>query len=222
MFPLLAFSQYFMPAWSSGGQSNKGMVILQNGDTISGKFGIVSNIQNIKSLTIKDENDVKHKLEAEQIKKVLVKVQNLAKFTVETSSIKDMSQTSYAKVANTEYYIWEPAVTPKKGKMKVMQLVNSGFDSKMKVYRNPTSGETGGVGIGGIPLTGGIEKSYYIVKAGADIAIEVEKGKYKKQYFEIFAYDCPKLKEALDDKKPDWDGFPAHVFIYDQLCEPGE
>lgn len=222
LFSMLSYSQSFMPAFSNpGGKTNEGMVIKQDGDTIKGKFLLIFHVENIKKLTIKDESGVKHKLETEQINKVLIKVRDLAKFAAfdNASSIKDLGQTDFNKIGKTDYYIYERAVTPKKGKIKVMQLVNFGFSTKMKVYRNPTSGETGGIKLGGIKLTGGIEKSYYIVKSGEETAIEVKKGKYKKQFYEIFTVDCPKMKDVLDGKKPDWDDFPLHVFIHNQTCE---
>jgi hypothetical protein len=211
-----------MPGFSNpGGKTNEGMVIKQNGDTISGKFLFIYHVENIKKLTVKDENGVKHKLETEQINKVFIKIRDLAKFAAfdNVSSVKDLTQTDFNKINQTKYYIYERAVTPKKGKIKVMQLVNSSFSEKMKVYRNPTSGETSGIKLGGVKLTGGIEKSYYIVKSGAAVAIEVKKGTYKKQFYEIFAKDCPEILEVLEGSKPNWDDFPRHVYNYEQLCK---
>lgn len=220
LFSMLSYSQSFMPAFSNIG-TNKGMVIKKDGDTIKGTFFLINHTENIKKITIKDEDGVKHKFEAKQIKKVLIKINDLAFLDAlgSTTSIKDLSQTDFIKVTKSDYYIYESAVTPKKGKIKVMQLVNFGFDSKMKVYRNPTSGETGGIKLGGIKLTGGIEKSYYILRHGEEVAIEVKKGDYKKKFYKIFTVDCPKMKDVLDGKKPDWDDFPLHVFIHNQTCE---
>ena len=217
LFSMLTYSQSFMSAFSNIG-TNKGMVIKKDGDTLKGTFSLIYHTENIKKISIKDEDGVKHKLESEQIKKVLIKINDLAILGAidATSSVKDLSKTDLNAVTKSEYYIYERAVTPKKNKTKVMQLVNFGFDSKMKVYRNPTSGETGGVKLGGIKLTGGIEKSYYIVKDGEDVAIEVKKGDYKKQFYKIFTTKCPEMKDVLNGKKPDWDDISLHVFTNEQ------
>lgn len=219
IFPWLCFSQTFMPAFNPAGGWLKGMVVKVNGDTIHGTFTLIYHAENIKSVTIKDDQDVKQKFTEEDIRNVLIEFKDSDKLNsaLSANSIKELSQTNFNQVFNAEYYLWERAITPKKGKLEILQLVNPGFDKKMKVYRNPRSGETGGIGIAGIQLTGGIEKSYFIVKAGEEVAVEVSKGDYKKQYFQIFK-GCPAHEKALEGKKPDWDDLPLHVFTYDQLC----
>lgn len=219
-FPRTPFSQSFLPAYKPGGGYLKAIVIKQNGDSIRGKVTWMFTAENIKQLTVKDDQDVKHKFEEEDIKQVLVEFSKMDKIatSMQATSLKDMSQTSFDQVFNTDYFIWEPAVTPKKGKLKVLQLVNPGFDSKMKIYRNPTSQETGGMGIGGMKLTGGIEKSYFLVRPGSDIAIELTKGDYKKQFFDVFVKACPEMEKVLNGNKPDWDDLPKHVFYYFQNC----
>ncbi|WP_289055978.1 hypothetical protein [Carboxylicivirga marina] len=221
----LAFTssaQSFMPPISGSTlTTRKGMVITLDGDTVKGKFQFIGNLGNIKNVTVKDSSGIKHKLGREQIKKMMIIVEKLDAINTITSSssIEDFVKTDFMKVAKTDYFIWERAVTIKKGKLKVMQLVNAGFDSKVKVYRDPIPKETGTLTVGGLGLTGGLEKSYYILKAGDDKAIKIEKGKYKKQYYDIFVSDCPKMKDILENKKPDWDSLPAHIFAFDQLCE---
>ena len=216
-----SYSQTFVPPFSNpGGKINEGMVVKRDGDTIQGKFLFIFHLENIKKITVKDEEGTKHKLESEDIEKVFIRIQKSAKYAAvdQVTSVKDLAQTDFVKIGEFEYYVYERAVTPKKGKPKVMQLVNLGFESKLKVYRNPTSGETGGIKIKGVKLTGGIEKSYYIVKSGAETATEVTKGKYKNQFYDIFVAACPEMESVLDGKKPDWDDFPMHVYKYDQLC----
>lgn len=220
LFSICSYSQSFMPGFSNIG-TNKGMVIKQDGDTIKGTFFLINHPENIKKISIKDKDGIKHKFEGAQINKVFIKINDLAVLGAldGSSSVKDLNNTDLSKVTKSEYYIYERAITPKKGKTKVMQLVNHGFDSKMKVYRNPTSGETGGLKLGGVKLTGGIEKSYYVVKQGENVAVEIKKGDYKKQYGKIFTTDCAKMSEILDGKKPDWDDISLHVYTYSLSCE---
>ena len=218
-FPLASFAQSFMPAYAHAGNMHA-IVVDQKGDTTRGIVTWMNHDRNIKELTVKDDQGVKHKFEEQDLKIVLAALNDLNKIamSLQSSSAKDMSQTDFDQVAKAQYYIWEPAITPKKGKLKVMQLVNQGFDSKMKVYRDPTAQETSGVGVAGMKLTGGIEKSYYLVKSGEEVAILMKKGDYKSQFYEVFK-SCPEMEQLLEGKKPDWDDFAKHVFEYEKRCK---
>ena len=56
----------------------------------------------------------------------------------------------------------------------MMQLLNPGFYSVIKIYNDPKAKETKGLG----GLTGGEKKSYLAVINGGK-AMKIEKGKYK-------------------------------------------
>lgn len=216
------FAQAFMPTFSPGLGNKKGMVVTMNNDTIKGTFIIIANLENITSLTIKDENDEKHKLKEEDIKSVLVKFTDMDKYATYAegaSSIKKMNQLDLKEIRSSEYFIWERAYSLKKGKIQILQLVNPGFDSKIKVYRDPKAQETMGIGVAGISITGGIEKSYLVVRNQEDFAIEVKKSKFNDQFDELFGTECSSINTLKSNKKPDWDDLPDYVFVNDQLCE---
>ncbi|MCY7356918.1 MAG: hypothetical protein LH609_05510 [Rudanella sp.] len=44
----------------------------------------------------------------------------------------------------------------------LVQLVNPGFESRIRVYDDPFATETMGVGFVGVQLTGGMDKSFYL------------------------------------------------------------
>ncbi|MBN1198004.1 MAG: hypothetical protein JXA23_01540 [Bacteroidales bacterium] len=216
-------AQAFMPSYSPGVGYKQGYVLLSDGSRINGTFLSIFSLENITKLTIKDSTDTKHKLTGDQIDKVYVKLDGADKFLMASSgssSIQAMKNVDFKQIFSADYYIWEHSTDQKKGKDKVLQLVNPGFDSKIKVFRDPSAGQTAGVSVGGVSLAGGLEKSYYIEKEGTDIAFIVSKGKFKDQFTELFG-NCPTLVEALQGKKPNWEDFPAYVFIYDQSTDPG-
>lgn len=221
LLPLASMAQSFMPAYKATPGKIHAIVVDQKGDSIRGVVTWLNHDTNIKGITIKDDKDVKHKFEEQDIKVVLATLKDADKMTMLTDqrSLKAMSQSDPNQVAKAEYFIWEPAVTPKKGKLMVLQLVNHGFDSRLKIYRDPTAGETGGIGISGLQLTGGVEKSYYLVKTGEEVAILMEKGDYKQQFFDVFVKSCPDMEKLLEGKKPDWDDFSKHVFAYELTCK---
>jgi hypothetical protein len=103
-------------------------------------FKIINHTKNIKTCTIKDKNGINHSLKADQIDKVYVMVTGLDKlnaYSEITLSIKDILNLDIKEALTPEFYVWEQTVTKKKGKIKVLQLINPGFDSKIKVYRDP-------------------------------------------------------------------------------------
>jgi hypothetical protein len=216
-----ATAQSFIAPVSEFQSSNDCKIELVDGTVVKGKMGMVTFInENISSLTIKDEAGVKHKHKAAEIHRFYVKMGFLAKMDASaeaSSSLKEMFKTDFNEINNREYIIYEQALLPKKkNKYRLLQLVNPGFDSRIKVYYNPSGNETSGVSMGDIQLTGGEEKTY-LVEIDDKKSILVKKGKYKKQVAELYA-DCPKLVKILGDEKIKFKNMAAHIFGYDQLC----
>jgi hypothetical protein len=194
---------------------------LVSGEEVHGKFysGVFSG-KGFTKITIQLENGEKAKYEADQIISMYVKAGELLKLSMITdagSSIAEMANTDYNDIINREWVIFETALTPKKNDTKkLMQLLNAGFDSKIKVFDDP-SAKTGGLAVGGIQVTGGEDKGYLFVKGG-EKAIAVKKGSYAKDFVELFG-DCPKMLEAYKNQKIKWDDVALHIFYYDQFCK---
>jgi hypothetical protein len=103
-------------------------------------------------------------------------------------------------------------------KIRLMQLLNPGFDSKLKVFADPNPNrETSGIGIAGVKLTGGIDKSYLFVQ-NSQKAILVKKGSYKKNFEELYK-NCPAMVAGFTGEKIKWEDVAGHVFAYDQICK---
>lgn len=169
----------------------------------------------LKSVNIKDSDGVKHKYKAEQIKRLKVKAGILAKMDMmaeSSESIKKIIKTDFNEIVEREYIIYEQALLPKKkDKYRLLQLLNPGFDHRIKVFQDPNAKETKGVmGVGG-----GDDKSFLVVKDGAK-SEEIKKGKYKKEFPILFG-DCD-LAKVMDNSKMKYKNFAAHVFVYDQIC----
>mgnify|MGYP006921589260 CR=1 FL=1 len=173
----------------------------------------------LKTVTLKDENGVKTKLKADEIRRLKVKADALAKLDMmaeSTSSVKELIKTDYNDIIDREYIIYEQALLPKKkDKYRLLQLLNPGFDHRIKVYQDPDAKETMGLSLGDVQLTGGEDKSYLVVKDGAK-SVVVKKNKYKKDFPELFG-DCS-IGEIIDSGKVKFKNFAAHVFVYDQIC----
>ncbi len=220
-----AFGQGFVESVGSESMqffSNKECILkLVSGEEVHGKFagGTFIN-KGFSKVTIKLENGEKVKYEADQIVSMFVKSGDLLKLSMITeagSSIAEMAGTNFNDIVNREYVIFETALTPKKtDTQRLLQLLNAGFDSRIKVFDDP-SAKTGGLTLGGIPVTGGEDRGYLFVKGGGK-AFSVKKGSYAKDFAEIYG-DCPKMMEAYKDQKIKWDDVALHVFYYDQFCK---
>jgi hypothetical protein len=224
MITTKVFAQGFIKEMEGEGFSalygNECIVTLKSGDVIHGKFtGGSSSNNGLNKITIKLENGEKVKYTAEEVVLLKIKCSELAKMfmmTDATVSVKEMANTDFNEIVNREYLIFEEALLAKKAdKYSLLQLLNPGFDSKIKVY--PTSEKTMGMSLGGIPITGGSDKSYQFVKGGQK-AFKISKGDYKKKFESIYG-DCPEMISRVTGEKLKWEDLAAHVFIYDQLCK---
>ena len=219
MLTSIGLSQSFITPFKSLPLGNEIIVETSTGEVINGKLssGTLVGPKLIK-LTVKDESGKKHKFKSKsgEVARVKIKLGELAKLALAAESggtIKGLIKTDFNEVLNREYAILERALQPKKkNKYELMQLLNPGFDSIIKVYVDPKAKET--MSIGGI--IGGDAKSYLIVKNGAK-SYKLKKNKYKKEFKELFG-DCDDMMNKIGESKIKWSGLAEHVFMYDQLC----
>ncbi len=203
--------------------TNKPCVIqLASGEEITGKFGGAMVINGyLDKITIKKDDGEKVKLKPEDISRFSIEAGKLAKLTMmseSTSSIKEMTNADFDEIVNRKYIIFETAMRSNKAeKLRLMQLLNPGFDSRIKVFADPNAKETAGIGIAGVKLTGGEDKSYLFVIDG-EKAIMVKKGSYRKNFEELYS-SCPKMLEVFAGEKIKWSDVAGHVFSFDQSCQ---
>ena len=186
---------------------NQCTLMLESGEEIQGKFAGGSYSSNgLSKISIKLENGEKAKFKPEQVISLIIK-----------ASVSEMANTDFNGIVKRDYLIFETALTAKKSDTyRLMQLLNPGFDSKIKVFAEPSK-KTGGLNVGGIQLTGGEAKAYLFVK-GKEKAVEVNKGSYSKNFKELYS-DCPKMLSTFQGEKIKWDDIALHVFAYDQACK---
>lgn len=196
-------------------------LVLQNGDTLSGKLTAASLVNNyLKNVTFKTEGGTKRKFSAADMKTLKVRASSLAKLAMlneSANSIFRTIKTDFSAIANREYIFFEQALrATRKDKPAMMQLLNPGFDHVIKVYANPNANETGGLKINDIAVTGGADKSYLFVK-NQEKAVIVKKGSYARNFDELYG-DCPEMVTAFEGEKTKFKDLAGHVFVYDQLC----
>lgn len=219
-FSTQLFGQNFMaPLDSKMLLLSKGAEATKNdGSVVSGKlaFATIVNGQ-LRSFTIKDENGEKQKFKAAAVKALKVKPAKIANIQSAFSSPTLMAQLKKDTKAtlNREWVYFERALLPKKSNKPVlMQLLNPGFDSKIKVYLDPNAKETKSLK----GLTGGLAKSYLVV-AGGQKSMVIKKGKYKKDAPLVLYNNCSVFDEHYGGEKFIWRDFSEHVFVFDQMCD---
>jgi hypothetical protein len=216
----LSYGQGFIAAIEDLHPSKDCKMELTDGTLIEGAMASAILMNGfLKTVNIKDSDGMKHKYKADQIKRLKVKAGSLAKIDMiaeSTESVKNLLKTDFNEIIEREYIIYEQALLPKKkDKYRLLQLLNPGFDQRIKVYQDPNAKETAGVKVGGAKLVGGDDKSYLVVKDGAK-SDQIKKNKYKKEFPILFG-DCD-LAKVMDNSKMKFKNFAAHVFVYDQIC----
>lgn len=215
------FAQKFIiPTYQFSGKKVS-YVTLQDGTKLEGKVAKLyrkkGQIQAVKLLMA---NGKKQKIEAEKIKHMYLKPSGFAKFTKANAFLSDATQwkdndlekdiikQGYIYMEQTEVKI------KKKTRTLIMQVVNPSFCGKIRVFDNPFAGQTAGLGVAGIRVTGGKKTSFYI-KKGDGVAYRIRKKKYRKE-FPILFEDCSTVKDKYPKGK--WNDLAQQVFEYDKSC----
>lgn len=220
----LAIAQSFSPAFDrfSGGKTS--YVNLEDGSQIEGTIDDFDRKKGlIEEVTIKDADGNKIKLKPEQIKSMYVPPSNFAKyneimdFATEASNWQSGNDVD-KDIISKGYAMFEKSTVAigKKKRELLLQIVNPSFANYVRVYQDPMAKETGGIGIAGIDVVGGEEKSYY-VKVGNAPAFLLSKKDYSKQFALVFK-DCKAVVTAVGKKKS-WSDFASHAMMAAKECQ---
>ena len=214
-------SQSFITPFSSLPVGEEVIVETEAGETITGtiKTGLLAGAT-ILSLTIKDNAGKKHKFKSKtgEMKRIKVRLGELAKLQLQSSALmggtlQTIVNQDFDEMDNREFAIFERALKPKKkDKYQMMQLLNPGWDTLIKVYQDPSAKKS--MSVGGV--VGGVVKSYLIVKNG-NKSIKLKKKKYKKEFANLFG-DCDEMMNKFGNEKIKWNDFAKHVHSYEKIC----
>lgn len=174
----------------------------------------------IEEIKLQLESGKKIKIAPEEIKHAYLPpsgLDNLARmdnfFTDATQwGSKDINQDIINK--GHAYFEKTDVKIKKKTRTLLLQLMNPGFSNHIKVFYDPFAKETMSVGVAGVTLAGGLDKSYYL-KLGDDVAYLAKKKDYKEQFTTIFK-GCNAVLN--DEEGGNWNKFESHVWKFHDNC----
>jgi hypothetical protein len=210
-------AQQFLPPIDRFSGNKPGYLITTAGDRI--EFTL-DDLDRKKGLIIRVEGKTldgkKFRYEADQIQELGLTPSDFAKMASvgnSTSSIAKMKASRVDESArNLVVFNQEHLDDP--DRTVLVQLINPGFESKIRVYDDPFATQTTGVGFGGVMITGGIDRSYYVKVSGK--IIRLKKRNYDEMFNALFR-GCAGLMTKYG-KSFAWRDFNEHVFFYDQSC----
>jgi hypothetical protein len=127
-------------------------------------------------------------------------------------SLLDSASNVIKKVITTQFVFDHPFRTEKKVKSEMMQLLNPGFSSAIKVYADPGANETRSISIKGVPLPGEGVEAYIIVKGNA--VFYVKESSYERVFDNLFN-DCKKVYKEIELA---YERLPGYILLYDHYC----
>jgi hypothetical protein len=211
-----AFSQEFLPAIERFSSKKESFLVTTKGDTtkfflddLDRKKGL---IVNVAGRTV-DGKKFEHN--AEDVTFMALAPSDYAKFAAFSegpSSVLRASKTDFKQINRDLIFFYREHLDDK-GRTVLVQQVNPGFDSRMRVYDDPYAAQTAGIGVAGMQMTGGQDKSYYVNYNGKTFRM------YKRDYdrlFTDFFGKCPDVMTGFRNHA--WRDFAQHLFIYEQNC----
>ncbi len=195
-------------------------ITLQDGTELSGRIKDFDRKKGqVKYVKIIADDGKTYKLKSDELKQMYVQptaFQKMAQFNSRLTDATTWSRDIDSDIINRGYVLLEATQVRmgKKNRTLMLQVLNPNFSNGAKVYHDVFAKSTASLGVGGINIAGGNEKSYYFKKAGESTAYRLKKKDYKQDYAIIFK-DCPTIAE-MDRVK--WIDLAQHVYLYGQEC----
>lgn len=223
---LSSIAQTFAPSFQGYSRKKTTYITLKNGNEMSVtikklffKKGLIDELKVVQS-----SNGKNVKINPEDIDFMYIPPSNLAKLGQVMDAATDLTKLQDGELSSKHLddgylYMESSKVEIKKKKVQfcMLQVMNPTFSKKIKVYNDPFSKESASIGIAGVTVAGGLEKSYYIKKGDQEIAKRIKMKEYKKDMEELFS-ECPSVIQKYGDA-PNWSEFEQFIYDYSTMCD---
>ncbi len=193
-------------------------ITLTDGTQITGTLKDIDRKKGlIKYVNIEDGAGTKHKLKPAKIKFMYLPPTAIDNLDKKYDFVHDAQKWNKDKLdqdmINAGYVYFENAnvKVKKKEQQLLMQLLNPTFSNNVRVYHDPTAKETTSLGIAGVDVVGGNDKSYYVLVDNSKAAFKLSKKNYRDEFPGLWS-KCPSVKKAYP--KVSWGDFTKHVITY--------
>ncbi|MGW8124016.1 hypothetical protein ACV07N_15255 [Roseivirga echinicomitans] len=214
-----ASAQFFVQKLSQSEifKADEAYAVLTSGDTIRGTIGTVSMRDSTVSRINIRENGERFTINMEDMIRLAVlpgdwvKLDEMALLPV----LRNLKNKDFIEVLPKDGWVFFDKIQlpGKEERYQLVQLMNPGFDSKVKIYAHPDAQSTGHTKVSSITLEG-LRDNTYFVSVNGDRAFQISDFQYRKKGFERIFTSC----SALKDKKLKWKEFPEDVFLHYQKC----
>ncbi|NNE30509.1 MAG: hypothetical protein HKN16_12795, partial [Saprospiraceae bacterium] len=182
-------AQSLLPPVFSYSHKKTSYITLKNGSTVEGTIKDLDRKKGIiEEVKLKDGSGKVIKLKPSEIDYMYLPASGWDKMGSSLGFLSDASRwdnddLDQDKIARGYVYIESSDVMVKKKRMQLLvQLLNPHFSQKIKVYHDPLAGETASIGIAGVKVAGGLDKSYYVKKESAKAAVRLKKKDYSDEF----------------------------------------
>lgn len=213
-----AFTQSFQQKLAQNQITNTkdDYVVLVNSDTLYGRINAISTRGNsIRQFTFK-HNDQKLKLEVSDVLAIGVTATEMGQSNRALFSRKASEEDKVFEqfLPKDDYVVFERILLQgRKDRFEMAQLLNRGFDSKIKVYAHPDEEDQGFTDVSGFVLDDVMDRIYYVSVNGMPV-FELKSAQYRKGALSLLYSNC----NALKDIKLRWMDFAEHVFTHFREC----
>lgn len=220
-----ATAQDFLEPTESFSVKKDAIIKLKNGKEVKGNYRKSKRKKGLfLSITIKDAKGDKQTYKAEDIEYMYLPATKLEGFFKAMDKADNLSKWDNDSSLNEEYlkdgYAYYESVTTKvkrKTRVALLQILNPAYCQKVRIYNNPWAGETAGLNVGGLKVTGGDTRSYYVKAAGQEKAFLLKKKNYKDEFKNLYGSSCKAFLKKY--KKIKWTDIEEHVFEHAKSCE---
>ncbi|WMN07718.1 hypothetical protein [Marivirga arenosa] len=213
-----AFAQKLLSPSFTYSHKKTSYITLKDGTEITGTIKDLDRKKGlIDQIKIEKEDGKKVKLKPEDIKEMYLPQSGLDKVSQAMDAMSDAQKWNNEQIdqdlLDDGYVYFENAMVyyKKKKKMELlMQLLNPTFSKEVKVYHDPMAKQTMSVGVGGVTLAGGLEKSYFVKTNDGEAAYKLKKKDYDEEY-EVMWEGCDELMNSTDRA---WKDLSKHVVAF--------
>lgn len=215
------FSQDFIKGADGFSKKKTCYITLNDGTELEGIMKDLDRKKgNIEEITIIPTGEKKKvSFEADKIKHMYLQPSGWDKFSKTMDFLYDATQWGEESELNSDLikdgyaYFEQTEVQLKKSvRTLLMQLVNPSFEEKIRVYFDPYARESMSVGVAGIKVAGGIDKSYFVLH-GDGPAYKLAKKNYEENKSGLFGR-CNSMGDTMES----WSKLAEAVYKHAKEC----